>query len=234
MDQAPQFEYRKKQVTLNRVVTAGLMMAALVVIMFPLLVRAKGRIRDFSCATNLGKIHQAISLYSSDNDDRWPAMVDASDKHLPDLWAGQPNFAAQVKKLPLMHVPLKAYVSNPNVFRCPLDTGGNVMDNSFGSQMQSFLSTPSMFDNYGASYLFRTEITFRSLSKKGFWPSSEIAVLFDGYGHWHAGIEPIDMNTPFKQSASAINKYRYNALFGDGHVDKLTFRGLQTTWNNPL
>src|SRR5689334_15109803 len=101
MDQAPQFQYRNKKANLSRVLTIVLMTAACVVILFPLLLRARARIEDRACASNLRSIGQAMALYGNDHDDRMPLIVDGSDKAL-NLWDRQPKQAALVKKLPLM------------------------------------------------------------------------------------------------------------------------------------
>lgn len=234
MDQGQQFEYRKKELRLSRVFTVALMSAAAVVILFPLLLRARARMVDGVCAANLRQIGQALVLYSADFDAKFPAACDASDKVMPQLWAKVPRQAAQIKKFPMLQVPLKPYVKKPSVFKCPLDNGGTVMDNTFGNGLSPFISAPTMYANYGSSYLYRTEITFQSLKQKGFWPSADVAVLFDGYGHWHGRTQPIATDMNFRRTASLIGDYRYNALFGDGHVSYLTYSELQATWNQKL
>ena len=230
MDRSPQFKYSKTQLTMRRVVTGAVIVAACLVILFPLLLRINASLADRPCAANLGEIGKAMALYSADNDQHLPDIVDASDKYL-HLWDKQPKLLKLVKKFPLMQVPLRGYVKSPSVFHCSLDSGGYVMDNSFGNSLSPFENAPSMFATYGSSYLYRTEITFRSLSEKGFWPGPDVAMMFDAYGHWHGHTEAIREDTPFAQSANSIEDYRYNVLFGDGHVRFLTFEGLQATWN---
>jgi hypothetical protein len=232
MGGAPSFEYKRKGIRLDRVITVAIIGMALCVILFPLLVRAKSRLGDSSCAANLRQIGHAISLYSADHDERFPAGVDASDKHLPGLWDAQPKLAAKVKKLPLLQVPLSAYASSPDIFHCPQDSGGMVMENTFGqSGLTTFITAPSMYANYGSSYLFRTEIMFRSLSQKGYWPPANVAMLFDGYGHWHGGTQPLRDTMDFRQGNSLVNTYRYNVLYGDNHIRSLDFYELRGSWN---
>jgi len=233
MDQTPQFQYSKKQAKLNRVLTVGVMAAAFVVILFPLILRAKAKMVDRSCAANLRQIGQAMHLYAADSDERMPLIVDASDKTL-GLWDRQPKQAALVKKLPYMQKALARYVKSPTVFKCPLDNGGYVMDNTFGSEMTTFGSAPTMYDTYGSSYLYRTEITFKAMDEKGFWPAADVAMMFDAYGHWHGRTAPITPDMSFRRMASDIQNYRYNALFGDGHVETLNYNELQLTWTKKL
>jgi hypothetical protein len=234
MAKQPDYTYRQSKISLQKVFSAIVVLAAALIILFPLLVRAKTTLGDVSCARNLGQIGQAISLYSADHDERFPAAVDASDKFVPGLWSGQPARKRLIEKLPLLNVALMPYVKNKNVFRCPVDNGGLVMENSFLSNPTPFPCSPSVFQQYGSSYFFRTEIMFRSLSQRGYWPPATVAILFDAFGHWHAGGEPLAMGMIPVRSNGLMQTYRYNALFGDSHVRSLSYSELQETWSHPL
>src|SRR5579885_1502116 len=232
----PQFEYRQKQtLRLKRVLSAAIVLMALCVVLFPVMVRARSTFGIRSCASNLRQIGQAISLYMLDHDDRFPAGVDPSDKAIPTMWASQPKLASQIKKLPFLQDALSGYVKSREVFHCPDDKGGLVMENTFGAgDLRPFVSAPTMFANYGTSYLFRTEIVFKSLADRGYEPGPKVGVLFDGYGHWHAGTEPLSNNVEFREMNYLVNTFRYNTLYGDGHVQTLSFQELQQTWAQKL
>lgn len=231
----PQFGYAKKPIWLNRILTTVVVTMALLIVLFPVLVRARASIQNRSCASNLRQIGAGMALYGADYDERFPAGVDPSDKAIPQMWAAQPAYAAKIKKLPLLQDVLLPYVENKEAFHCPLDTGGLVMENTFGqSSLTPFITTPSMYAKYGTSYLFRTEIVFRSQAKKGYWPSPRTGVLFDGYGQWHGGSEPLDSVDDFRRQNQNVKSFRYNVLFGDGHVESQDYYETQATWGQRL
>jgi hypothetical protein len=234
MANQPEYGHRQSRISLQKVMTAAVLAAASLVILFPLLIRAKGSYQSAACARNLGHIGQAIALYSSAHDDRFPAAIDASDKFVPGLWDAQSARGKLIAKMPLLNVALRPYVKDPSVFHCPVDNGGQVMENSFFTNPTAFPCSKSMFGTYGSSYLFRTEIVFKSLSRKGYWPPSDVAMLFDGFGHWHAGTDPLTVNTNPVIAENLVQSFRYNALFGDTHVRSLSYSELQDTWSRPL
>lgn len=234
MSNTPDFTYRPSKISLQKVVTSAVILAAALVILFPLFVRAKTSYQDASCAANLGRIGHAVSLYSADHDERFPAAVDASDKFLPGLWDAQPARSKMIQKMPLLNVALMPYVKNRFTFRCPVDRGGLVMENSFNTNPTPFPCSPSVFLKYGSSYFFRTEIVFKSLSQKGYWPPADVAILFDAFGHWHANSEPLAMGMVPARSNAMLQAFRYNALFGDNHVRSISYSELQEDWSHPL
>ena len=92
---------------------------------------------------------------------------------------------------------------------------------------------PTMFEKYGASYLYRTEISFKQKSLDGLsgwrrdnngqWQevgAGEINVLFDGNGSWHGGTL-----FPSKQ---------YIVLFADGRAKLRTYDQYQAAWSTAL
>ncbi len=234
MGNTPDFTYRRSKVSLERVISAAVVVAAALVILFPLLVRAKSSYQDASCAGNLGRIGHAISLYTADHDERFPDAVDASDKFLPGLWSAQPARNRMIQKMPLLSVALMPYVRNKFVFRCPVDTGGLVMENSFSTSPTPFPCSPSVFQQFGSSYFFRTEIVFKSLSQKGYWPPADVAILFDAFGHWHSNSDPLKMGMVPVRSNALLQTFRYNALFGDNHVKSVSYAELQEDWSHHL
>ena len=230
MQKPPEYGYPVKSPKLDRILTVAVMVVAAMIILFPLFVREKSTVRDAGCANNLRQIGQAMKLYSADYDDRFPAGIDPSDKFIPAMWSAQPKRAAVIKKLPLLQDILKRYVKTPGVFRCPLDTGGELMDVA----NQPFHTAPSMFANYGTSYIFRTEIVFKSMVQKDYWPPQYIGMLYDGYGHWHGNVDPVTPATGEAKTGYLVKKFRYNALFGDLHVEMLGNDEYQATWRRQL
>jgi hypothetical protein len=132
--------------------------------------------------------------------------------------------------MPLIQVPLAPYLKDPTVFRCPKDNGGELIE---GSQAP-FPVSPSLYEKYGSSYFMRTDIVFKSLSQKGYWPSNDVTIMFDAFGHWHAGSEAVRPDMPNAMSGRLYQGYRYNVLFGDMHVKVLDYYSLQAMWRRRL
>ena len=55
-----------------------------------------------------------------------------------------------------------------------------------------------MYQTYGSSYFFRTEIAFRSYSDSSFQLPANTNVMFDGAGHWHGSGRALNRMTTRK------------------------------------
>lgn len=221
---------RKRKFGPETILVCVLIVIALSVVCFPLFVRARGAIDLARCASNLKDIGHAIELYMADHDQRWPAAVDPSDRLLTDFWAGEPERQKLIRELPLLQVPLARYIGSPNVFRCPADVGGEVLDYSFMSRPTALPGFPTWYQAFGTSYLFRTQIIFQSFEEKDYWPPDNAAILFDACGHWHGQGPQLTMDTPFLRFGRIATRYKYNTLFGDMSVKPLWFSDLDKTW----
>ncbi|MFI5386777.1 MAG: prepilin-type N-terminal cleavage/methylation domain-containing protein [Fimbriimonadales bacterium] len=205
--------------------------AILAGILFPVFARAKASAKKSACISNLRQIGDGITMYMSDFDDIFPHAVDASDKWAPDIWDSFPDFKAQIPNMPLMPDALKPYTKGKEVFHCPSDTGMHVLDDHFPVP---FEVSPSMYETYGSSYFFRTEIAFRAFSNASFQLPAEVNVMFDGAGHWHVAERAVKPDDDFSTYFNLLKKYRYNCLYGDMHVKSLTSDQLQEAWNVKL
>nr|CAA9240232.1 hypothetical protein AVDCRST_MAG63-1499 [uncultured Armatimonadetes bacterium] len=226
--------------TLVELLTVIAIIAVLAGIIFPVFATAREKARQATCQSNLRQIGMAIQMYASDYDGQYPWAVDASDKYVPQIWpaACRPFLDAALLLHPSREtVPkpgvLDPYIKNNAVWRCASDTGFDVLDNngSCGGPCP-MPARPTMYEKYGASYLFRTEIAFRQKtvdSLTGYrlvngQPTdvglAEVNVLFDGNGSWHGGRLQPDK--------------RYLTLFGDGHIKLLTNAQYQAAWNTEI
>ncbi len=214
--------------------------ALLAAILFPVFAAARGKARQAACLSNLRQIGNATQMYASDYDGFFPYARDASDKYVPEIWAGAPQKCRdKLKEMPLLHPEAQAnsdpgalapYVRSRDVWRCPGDSGFDFLDNNdICGGPCPMAARPSMFEAYGASYLYRTEFSFRQInvdtvtatggsSGRQLGPSS-LMYLFDGNGSWHG--------SPFKLGKSAL---RYDCLFADGHVKSLPNADYQDAW----
>jgi prepilin-type N-terminal cleavage/methylation domain-containing protein len=221
----------KRGFTLIELLVVIAIIAVLAAILFPVFARVKAAAKRTSCLSNLKQMGGAITMYMGDYDDIFPHAVDASDKWAPEIWAGFPEFQAQIPYMPLMSEALQPWLKSKEVFRCPADTGTHVLDGHFP---QVFETAPSMYDVYGSSYFFRTEIAFKAFSQTNFKLPAEVNVLFDGAGHWHVAYRAVNRNDDAETWFDLRRNYRYNCLFGDMHAKSLNADQLQSAWQTQL
>jgi general secretion pathway protein G len=211
-------------VELLMVITIIALLAAL---LFPVLGRARKQADSTACLSNLGQIGRGIATYMTDYDGLFPHAVDPSDKFAPEIWAFYPEFQARIPSMPFLHEVVQPYLKNPEAFKCPSDTGFSVLDSNFPL---AFDARPTMYQKYGTSYFFRTEIAFRFFTRDHFELPASVNVLFDAAGHWHGdarALRPSDSSVDYVELRS---KYRYNVLFGDWSVRNLTANQLDQAW----
>lgn len=229
--------------TLIELLVVIAIIAILAAILFPVFATVRGNARKAVCMSNLRQIGTAIQMYASDYDGLFPFAKDASDAYVPDIWNFQPGCAQLIQQMPFLHpapVPnvtprqmvagaLDPYIKSLAIWKCAGDTGFDFLDNNFSCGGPCPLpARPSMYEKYGASYLWRTEISFRRLNIDSVSANdasgvdrgvANVNVLFDGNGSWHG--------SPFSLGRNGL---RYNVLFADGHVKHLTNEKYQESW----
>lgn len=221
--------------TLVELLVVIAIIAILAALIFPVFAQARAKAKQTQCISNLRQIGAAMALYMADNDDQFPQAVDASDKFRPDIWSEFPAFQARIPYMPLMEEALQMYLKSKEVWRCPADNGTDVLDNHIFTSED--FRTSRMYDTYGSSYFFRTEIAFKYFSSTNFQLPANVNVMFDGAGHWHGSAPRVLKNEGLDNPASVFNKlkkYRYNCLFGDFHAKSLNYDQLQTAWATEL
>jgi len=205
--------------------------ALLTAILLPVFFSVRGKARQTVCVSNLRQIGMAISLYAQDADDLYPYGNDPSDLYSqPNIWqsdTAHPEYYNQVMlMLPLRDI-LMPYLQNNEIWHCPSDSGYTELDISaydgFGGVPLD--ATPTAYQKYQTSYLYRTEIAllhtpYGSLTAYdavgNAHESSEVNVLMDGNGSWHGGL--------------LVSQKRYNELMGDGHVINQNVAQFGETW----
>ena len=204
--------------------------ALLTAILLPVFFSVRGKARQTVCVSNLRQIGLAISMYAEDADDLYPYGNDPSDLYSqPNIWqsdTAHPEYYNQVLlMLPLRQI-LMPYIQNNDLWHCPSDSGYSELDISsydgFGIPLDA---TPTAYQKYQTSYLYRTEIAllhtpYGSLTAYdaagNAHESSEVNVLMDGNGSWHGGL--------------LVSQKRYNELMGDGHVVNQNIAQFGETW----
>ena len=205
--------------------------ALLTAILLPVFFTVRGKARQTVCVSNLRQIGMAISMYSQDYDDLYPWANDPSDTNtVPNLWASQPAYQAQVFAMQPLQDVLQPYIKNKELWHCPADTGYSQLDiSAYEGTTIPLDATPTAYQKYGTSYLYRTEIAllgtrYGSLvaydSSHNAHENAEVNVLMDGNGSWHGGF--------------LVNQKRYNELMGDGHVINQDIVQFGQTWNLQL
>ena len=237
---------RNSAFTLIELLVVIAIIAVLAAIIFPVFAQVRGNARKIACISNLKQIGLAMQMYASDNDGLLPIGKDASDDAVPQMWPAvcqtvlkqmsflHPNKPSNgagdpVKRPDVLPGLLDPYIKNLQVWKCPGDTGFKVLDNNSSCGGPCYMNaSPTMYEAFGASYLFRTEIAFRQVNVDSMsavsWDGkptgpAEVNVIFDGNGSWHG--------SPLSWGNSGL---RYNTLFADGHAKHLTQQQYQWAW----
>ncbi len=220
--------------------------AVLAAILFPVFATVRGKARQTACVSNLRQIGMAVQMYAQDYDGLAPYAADASDKAVPGMWDSQPNCQAKINAMPWLHYhqnkskpgpnnwedgALDSYLKSHDMWKCAGDTGFDYLDNNFDpntGNLRAMPARPTMYEAYGASYLFHTVIAFsntpidsmqgKSFDGKDVGPA-QINMLFDGNGSWHG--QPFSLG---------VNGLRYVTLFLDGHAKLLPYDKYQEAW----
>jgi general secretion pathway protein G len=127
---------------------------------------------------------------------------------------------------------LRPYAASAQVWRCPADTGYDVVDadQAVGDDGPFRLDAhPSAFEKFGSSYYYRTALALNRKIYGNFAlydpapPYSErgpadVSVLFDQNGFWHG----LDLSRDLK---------RYTVLMADGHVSTQSVSQFTSGWH---
>jgi prepilin-type N-terminal cleavage/methylation domain-containing protein/prepilin-type processing-associated H-X9-DG protein len=150
--------------------------------LLPALGRAKRAAHTVACVSNLRQIGIALNLYVQDNNDRLPYCA-----QLPSVNTN----------LPAITVPLQPYLQNQDVFRCPADKTGFLVEQT-SYEWNMYLN--------GASYDHPED-----------WSPITQSIVLTIFGG--------RLNTPLLGDAEAYHPKSgktsgKNALFFDGRVEK--------------
>lgn len=223
----------RRAFTLIELLVVIAIIAILAGILFPVFAQAKRSAKKTVCLSNLKQIGSSIVLYMGDYDDVFPSALDASDKYSSQIWESFPEYKARIAQMPMLHEVLQPYLKSKDIFHCPSDAGGDYLDNH---PWEKIYAGNSMYNKYGSSYFFRTEIAFKYFTQTQFKLPSDINVLFDGAGHWHGDGRPIDASDEgdYFTTYRLQRTYRYNTLFGDFHARTLNYDQLEKAWATTL
>lgn len=215
---------RRNGYTIIELLVVIALLATLAAILFPVFAQVQGGARRSTCLSNLRQIGQSMAMYAQDYDGYFPYGADPVDKHT-DAWGVNSKNDPILRDMPLLHDILLPYAKNREIWKCPSDTGLDVMRDQHGAdgELARLDARPSVFGKFGSSYVWRTEFAFRRklFQTSGYYGSrevgtAELAVVNDLTGEWHGGFEFAD--------------WSYNTLMGDGHVTHQTLETNRISW----
>jgi general secretion pathway protein G len=122
--------------------------AVLAAVLFPVFTRSREKAKQTACNSNLRQLGVAMRLYLDDNDGRYPK---AWDNSCCEPWANLPGNVSPFPPQPhqaAITVVLEPYVSTPEIWHCPSDSG-ELDDNVPGGFNHR---TPPYYSWIGSSY----------------------------------------------------------------------------------
>lgn len=219
---------KQRAFTLIELLVVIAVISILAALLFPVFLSVRGRARQTVCVSNLRQIGLAMTQYAQDSDEFYPYGCDPSDN--TGIWDNK-GLTATTSAMPLLNNILDPYIKSKDVWRCPADTGYDVLDMASGPGGTPIVMNahPSAYQKFGTSYLFRTELAldhkmYATVTAYDFanneHGSSEVNVVMDGHGSWHGGRD--------------YSQKRYDVLMGDGHVVNQDISHFMQSWNLQL
>ncbi len=214
---------RRRAFTLIELLVVVAILSVLAAILLPVFASVRARGRQATCVSNLRQIGLAVTLYAQDTNGIVPFGGDAIDIN-SNAWqlSNDGIYWQQAQRLRPLTEVMHPYIGSKDVWHCPADIGFDQPDFASGAV---FSAHPSVFDQYGSSYDYRTELAFRQVALSNmvaydnFPPYTEhgpadIDLFIDMSGTWHGGHDAQE---------------RFNVLMGDGHVKTLTDDAMDDT-----
>ena len=149
--EAPPAPTRRAFTLVELLVVIGIV-AVLLAILLPAFAQARGKARESVCTANLHQLGQAILMYASDYDDRFPYGGDPADIDGGDL--GYTPGDDTITNFPRLRTVMAPYVGDGRVWSCPSDIGFT----KSGFNDYVFDTRPSSYNRFGASYYYLTEL----------------------------------------------------------------------------
>jgi prepilin-type N-terminal cleavage/methylation domain-containing protein len=146
----PERRWHWQGFTLVELLVSLLVLTVLAAFLFPALGRSKAKVKDVRCLSNLRQIYLGFSLYTGDNQGRFPAGFEWGRR----IWNPSEFVGGQDprdSKWPPARVrPLFRYLGASEVFHCPADAGFD--DRPEGGPLIS----PTLFAVAGTSYRYNS------------------------------------------------------------------------------
>jgi prepilin-type N-terminal cleavage/methylation domain-containing protein len=247
---------RRKGFTLIELLVVIAIIVILAGILFPAFASARRSAYNAACISNLRQVGLAVSMYTQDYDEAFPAACSLTDRYPQTVDAQPPDWPAH--KTPFAWVVVAPYVKNPSIWRCPGDIGFTVSDGG-GNILVDFRPNtyshiiPGETSACGSSYQYNTNLAWvdpdpnspdPNEQKGNYWlpltvgniqNPADTFVVSEPAGHWHNSVlAPL---APFRNASNDTrNTYHYNGVCVDGHaksVSRAFATDRVTGWSRP-
>jgi len=224
----------RKGFTLIELLVVVAIIVILAGILYPVFAATKRAAYNAACLSNLKQIGLAVSMYTQDYDETFPAACGQIDR---DIHAAQPDPKVLT---PYLWEVVTPYIKNAGIWRCPGDVGFAKDLSLYGNHF-SLDYRPSTFAKTGSSYNYNHDLAFyatdpKQLGTTGNWAPLTVGaiqhptdtfVAGEPAGHWHNAIlaPPPSERTPENDTT---NTYHRNLVMVDGHAKSYTQAQLNT------
>jgi prepilin-type processing-associated H-X9-DG protein len=201
--------------------------------LLPALAKAKAKAIQAKCTNNLKQITLGVHMYADDNRDFYCAF---------EAWCALGGNTGKIDFhggfTPVTRRPLNRYVPAKEAFFCPGDKGDALYPDLFNKNVRStyeawgnsYLSLWSV-DTLRAQHVFGDSLsadpTRRSM-KLSEVAKSPVNKLITGDWPWWPDRPK---SHPMSAWHGSRGKYKFDVLFGDGHVQYFSFPLTATNWN---
>lgn len=202
------YNRRQSGYTLIEILVVIAVLSLLAALIFPMFGRVRGAARQIHCTSNLRQLGQALAMYRSDYDDRYPFAADPAIHLTGGNFMLFPDMDVIGPALPMLSDVMSPYVRSREVWHCPSDAGNVVID-------VPHVPYPSMYEKFGMSYFYYIAPAYSQTV--GFPPGAKsvtssrarasVPMMWDGGWYWHGASDWPG---------------RANVLFSDGHVKSQT------------
>ncbi|MEW6156681.1 MAG: type II secretion system protein [Verrucomicrobiota bacterium] len=221
--------------TLIELLVVIAIIAILAGMLLPALARAKAKALTAKCQSNNRQIYFGLHMYADENREFYAVYPDWGN-----LGGKTGPMTLHGGHLAITNRPLNKYVGNVETFHCPADKGDSYWKSTFPRNIKS------CYDAWGNSYLAAWAVeTLRmqhvmgdSRAQKGTreatpMKTSEVAkspsnkIIQGDWAYW----PDRKKEDPASQWHNYKGQYRFNVMFGDGHVSFFQFPKEATQWN---